>query len=139
MGCCSGVQEVLKKELPIEEEEEEECLLSLTAGDVNTGLVLVDVVNGFCSLGAGPLVLLHFPPFTNSFSYIASLYFLVVYVRLQVYPIHRLLQWLMNACVFPRSSVKINCLFLLFLIPITLISLSPPTLLTVFKELMKLI
>ncbi|KAF5738037.1 nicotinamidase 1-like isoform X1 [Tripterygium wilfordii] len=41
--------ELLKSELPVEQE-------SLTLnGDVNTGLVLVDVVNGFCTVGAGNL------------------------------------------------------------------------------------
>lgn len=35
-------------------EEDEPLFLS---GDVNTGLVLVDIVNGFCTVGAGYLVI----------------------------------------------------------------------------------
>ena len=43
--------DLLKEELPVVEES-----LVLT-GDVKTGLVLVDVVNGFCTVGAGNLVI----------------------------------------------------------------------------------
>ncbi|WOG97419.1 hypothetical protein DCAR_0416759 [Daucus carota subsp. sativus] len=41
--------DLLKNEIPVETQS-----LSLT-GDVKTGLVLVDLVNGFCTVGSGPL------------------------------------------------------------------------------------
>lgn len=42
--------DLVKNELPVNEE-------SVTlSGDVITGLVLVDIVNGFCTVGAGHLV-----------------------------------------------------------------------------------
>lgn len=43
--------DLLKSEIPAEEDEP-----LLLTGDVNTGLVLVDIVNGFCTVGAGNLV-----------------------------------------------------------------------------------
>lgn len=43
--------DLLKNEIPVETQS-----LSLT-GDVKTGLVLVDLVNGFCTVGSGPLVI----------------------------------------------------------------------------------
>lgn len=42
--------DLLKSEIPVEEDES-----LLLSGDVNTGLVLVDIVNGFCTVGAGNL------------------------------------------------------------------------------------
>lgn len=42
--------DLLKSELPLEEEQ-----LSLQEDRVN-GLVLVDIINGFCTVGAGSLV-----------------------------------------------------------------------------------
>ncbi|KAM7519748.1 hypothetical protein LguiB_018710 [Lonicera macranthoides] len=42
--------ELLKAELPVEQEDS-----LLLSGDVKTGLVLVDVINGFCTVGAGSL------------------------------------------------------------------------------------
>lgn len=42
--------DLLKSEIPVEEDEP-----VLLSGDVNTGLVLVDIVNGFCTVGAGNL------------------------------------------------------------------------------------
>lgn len=42
--------DLLKSELPVEQET------LILSGDVITGLVLVDVVNGFCTVGAGNLV-----------------------------------------------------------------------------------
>ena len=42
----------LKKELPVEQET------LVLSDDVKTGLVLVDIVNGFCTVGAGNLVIL---------------------------------------------------------------------------------
>lgn len=47
--------DLLKEELPVHQES-----LHLT-GDTKTGLVLVDVVNGFCTVGAGNLVISLFP------------------------------------------------------------------------------
>lgn len=44
------VSVVLKNELPVEQGN-----LVLT-GEVKTGLVLVDIVNGFCTVGSGNLV-----------------------------------------------------------------------------------
>lgn len=44
--------DLLKSEIPVEEDEP-----VLLSGDVNTGLVLVDIVNGFCTVGAGNLVI----------------------------------------------------------------------------------
>ncbi|KAA0036347.1 nicotinamidase 1 [Cucumis melo var. makuwa] len=43
------VMELLKEHLPVTQEP------FVLSGDVNTGLVLVDVVNGFCTVGAGNL------------------------------------------------------------------------------------
>ncbi|MBA0653780.1 hypothetical protein Goklo_020915 [Gossypium klotzschianum] len=45
----SATIDLLKKELPVEEDS------LVLSKDVKTGLVLVDVVNGFCSVGAGNL------------------------------------------------------------------------------------
>ncbi|KAB2004861.1 hypothetical protein ES319_D11G230000v1 [Gossypium barbadense] len=45
----SATIDLLKKELPVEEGS------LVLSKDVKTGLVLVDVVNGFCSVGAGNL------------------------------------------------------------------------------------
>lgn len=42
--------ELLKKEIPLEEESV--CIPE----DITTGLVLVDIINGFCTIGAGNLV-----------------------------------------------------------------------------------
>ena len=53
----SQTVELLKKELPLEQESVELC------DDVVTGLVLVDIINGFCTVGAGNLVI----PFPLSF------------------------------------------------------------------------
>ncbi|KAL4577895.1 hypothetical protein LXL04_014010 [Taraxacum kok-saghyz] len=41
--------DVVKNELPVDEES------VVLSGDVRTGLVLVDIVNGFCTVGAGNL------------------------------------------------------------------------------------
>ncbi|KAI3462135.1 hypothetical protein Pfo_018798 [Paulownia fortunei] len=41
--------EVLKNELPVEQEN------LVLSGEIKTGLVLVDIVNGFCTVGAGNL------------------------------------------------------------------------------------
>lgn len=66
----------LLRELPLEQESVELC------DDVVTGLVLVDIINGFCTVGAGnlviPMALIFFvsdPPFHSvllliSFSFI---------------------------------------------------------------------
>ena len=45
--------EVLKNEIPLEQES-----VVLTEDTVN-GLVLVDIINGFCTVGAGNLVSAH--------------------------------------------------------------------------------
>lgn len=45
----SRLEDLLKEQLPLEEESIE------LSDDVATGLVLVDIINGFCTLGAGPL------------------------------------------------------------------------------------
>ncbi|GAB4847215.1 NiCoT heavy metal ion transporter Nic1 [Ancistrocladus abbreviatus] len=45
----SPTTDLLKKELPVKEES------LVLSGDVNTGLVLVDIINGFCTVGAGNL------------------------------------------------------------------------------------
>lgn len=42
--------DLLKGEIPIEQE------LVVLQEDVVTGLVLVDIINGFCTVGAGNLV-----------------------------------------------------------------------------------
>lgn len=42
--------ELLKNEIPVEQES------FLLSGGVKTGLVLVDIVNGFCTVGSGNLV-----------------------------------------------------------------------------------
>lgn len=49
MKMVSEVVELLKENLPVTQEP------FVLSGDVNTGLVLVDVVNGFCTVGAGNL------------------------------------------------------------------------------------
>ena len=46
----SQTTELLKNELPLEQE------LVVLPEDVVTGLVLVDIINGFCTVGAGNLV-----------------------------------------------------------------------------------
>ncbi|CAI9111444.1 OLC1v1011665C1 [Oldenlandia corymbosa var. corymbosa] len=45
----SSTVDLLKKEIPVEQES------LLISDDVKTGLVLVDIVNGFCTVGAGNL------------------------------------------------------------------------------------
>lgn len=42
--------DLLKNEIPFEEES------VVFSEDVKTGLVLVDIINGFCTVGAGNLV-----------------------------------------------------------------------------------
>lgn len=42
--------DLLRNELPVEQES------LFLSGDVKTGLVLVDLVNGFCTVGSGNLV-----------------------------------------------------------------------------------
>lgn len=49
MGSDTNSIDVLKNEIPVETQS-----VALT-GDVSTGLVLVDLVNGFCTVGSGPL------------------------------------------------------------------------------------
>ena len=56
----SEVVELLKENLPVTQEP------FVLSGDVNTGLVLVDVVNGFCTVGAGNLVI-PFADFSSPF------------------------------------------------------------------------
>ncbi|XVF01491.1 hypothetical protein REPUB_Repub04eG0093400 [Reevesia pubescens] len=47
---CPKTLDVLKNELPLEQES------VVLPEDVVTGLVLVDIINGFCTIGAGNLV-----------------------------------------------------------------------------------
>lgn len=49
MGPSQAI-DLLKEELPVEQDS------LVLSGDVKTGLVIVDVVNGFCTVGAGNLV-----------------------------------------------------------------------------------
>lgn len=42
--------EIVRNELPLEQEN------LVLSGEVKTGLVLVDIVNGFCTVGSGNLV-----------------------------------------------------------------------------------
>ena len=53
--------DMLRNELPVQQES------LVLSGEVPTGLVLVDVVNGFCTVGAGNLVIL-LPSFFLFFS-----------------------------------------------------------------------
>lgn len=46
----SQTVDLLREELPVEQQP------LLLSGDIKTGLVLVDLVNGFCTVGAGALV-----------------------------------------------------------------------------------
>lgn len=46
----SSTIELLKEELPVNQES------LVLSEDVKTGLVLVDIVNGFCTVGSGNLV-----------------------------------------------------------------------------------
>jgi len=46
----SQTVELLKKEIPLEQES------VVLAEDTVNGLVLVDIINGFCTVGAGNLV-----------------------------------------------------------------------------------
>lgn len=46
--------DILKNEIPLEQES------VVLADDVVTGLVLVDIINGFCTVGAGNLVKLQY-------------------------------------------------------------------------------
>ena len=48
---ASSTIELLKNELPVEQQS------LVLSGDVKTGLVLVDIVNGFCTVGAGIFVI----------------------------------------------------------------------------------
>lgn len=48
----SQATDLLKEELPVEQDS------LVLSGDVKTGLVIVDVVNGFCTVGAGHLVII---------------------------------------------------------------------------------
>ncbi|KAG4921447.1 hypothetical protein JHK82_050417 [Glycine max] len=49
MVSSNNIVEQLREEIPVKQQ-------SLTlSGDIKTGLILVDVVNGFCSIGAGNL------------------------------------------------------------------------------------
>ncbi|KAL8151865.1 hypothetical protein V2J09_021673 [Rumex salicifolius] len=52
---ASSTIDLLKQEIPVAEES------LFLSGDVTTGLVLVDVVNGFCTVGAGNMA----PPVPN--------------------------------------------------------------------------
>lgn len=56
--------EVLKNELPLEQEN------LVLSGEVKTGLVLVDIVNGFCTVGSGNLVS------SKPFSFLLNLHFI---------------------------------------------------------------
>lgn len=51
MRMLSQTLGLVKDELPVEQKS------IVLSGDVTTGLVLVDVVNGFCTVGAGNLVI----------------------------------------------------------------------------------
>lgn len=51
----SHTVELLKNEIPLDQES-----VVLTEDSVN-GLVLVDIINGFCTVGAGNLVCIHLP------------------------------------------------------------------------------
>lgn len=55
------ILDLLKNEIPIEEES------VVITEDIKAGLVLVDIINGFCTVGAGNLVLK-----LNLFSVLAS-------------------------------------------------------------------
>lgn len=63
MGSETCSIDVLKNEIPVETQSV--CL----TGDANTGLVLVDLVNGFCTVGSGPLVILLTPTPSSSSSF----------------------------------------------------------------------
>ena len=54
--------DLLKEQLPVHQES------LLLTGHITTGLVLVDLVNGFCTVGAGNLVISFFPFQTFYFS-----------------------------------------------------------------------
>lgn len=47
----SPTVDILKSEIPLEQES------VVLSEDVVTGLVLVDIINGFCTVGAGNLVI----------------------------------------------------------------------------------
>ena len=49
---ASKTVDMLRNELPVQQES------LVLSGEVPTGLVLVDIVNGFCTVGAGNLVIL---------------------------------------------------------------------------------
>ncbi|PIA52285.1 hypothetical protein AQUCO_01000274v1 [Aquilegia coerulea] len=49
VNVCSTVVDMVKEELPLHEES------LVLSEDVKTGLVLVDIINGFCTVGAGNL------------------------------------------------------------------------------------
>ena len=49
---ASKTIDMLRNELPVQQES------LVLSGEVPTGLVLVDIVNGFCTVGAGNLVIL---------------------------------------------------------------------------------
>lgn len=59
--------DIVKEELPLEQET------LLLSEDVGSGLVLVDIINGFCTVGAGNLVTL-LSPFPLCFSIVNYLF-----------------------------------------------------------------
>ncbi|KAJ6821228.1 nicotinamidase 1-like [Iris pallida] len=58
MGSETRMEDLLKREIPLEEDEDGFILMAEGGGGGGgkvVGLVLVDIVNGFCTIGAGNL------------------------------------------------------------------------------------
>lgn len=68
MGSETTAVNLLKAEIPLEEEHNFALSHQVDSGKT-MGLVLVDIVNGFCTVGAGNLVI-NLPPLSLLFSYV---------------------------------------------------------------------
>lgn len=128
--------DILKNELPLELES------VVLPDDVVTGLVLVDIINGFCTVGAGNLVRKFltdlWSTFIISFTWLHDrvMIFWKLISRLQENPTGKFQGWSMNQLGWPERSVTEDCLLWLFSILIILTSLRIHILLTVLLALM---
>lgn len=74
----SQIVEVLKNELPVEQGN------LVLSGEVKTGLVLVDVVNGFCTVGSGNLVCYGPFSFHHHFSDVYTLMHMLIFSNISL-------------------------------------------------------
>lgn len=95
--------DLLKEELPVEQDS------LVLSGDVKTGLVIVDVVNGFCTVGAGHLVIISPSHTQSTYLHISCLYdisLLSVLFFFDMSPDHLNIFWI-NFTVHPRRIESI--------------------------------